>query len=911
MEKIMARYPIKQRGLQHQRGFSLIEAMFSALILAIALLALAGFHVGAFQDSTLVKSRMAATNLAQEKLDDLRSFTLLKDDPATTTVNECAAGTFCFSEITSTTTNVNVGGGREDPTDGTLVLKSGAVGGTFQDSFARTWAVTCAATETSGSALSFGTTCAASDVAKLVKVEIKWMDNKNVEQIVALQSVIYSMDPANSANAAVGPVSGKGPKISYTPNAESVPIDIGGGKSTETSRPLPEVSGGDSRRVTLPSVVYTGSSGSETVVAKEEFATVNCTCNLNGTGTAWTPHRTVWNGSSLEQEKGEQVSKVVGKPSDLSNNGATNQDPLCIECCRDHHDTNATTAASGSAPGYPAYRPYVSVAEFLSGTGDHKHYKADGALASLTTDVYVEACRMKRVDGYWRVAADWQLIDLATYGCDYFVANATNECLPSQPASTTKLETYRTWLKNVLKAFVGYLNTNKTVNTASATLPTFDTTGTVNPLLDKTNSSDDISLIIGANKQLITRGIYADTVFKKLSSGTPRAVDTDYVDAVLPVNTSNDFTKLQYLPFYDANLTLLANWSPTSTNQNNSGSIKYGDCSPAPGTIIYNDGSNTTTTPVCVASQAISTVNDPGVPYYTNYYKRGLLYGKKSGSQLITAKVARGNNGLTSSPSIIGTTDDVKERQVTATVAAAGPTVGISGTVVRGNSGANLANVTISASPATGVSCVYISPATLTTTSAASYSCTVPSTWVGTLTFTSSTSYTFKLKDSANTPTSSYTTASITASSTTPVIVDDVAAYGSVASIKGIVSTNNVPSGNPKPDLAATTISFVGTTNGTCTSVATTAGSGEVTARTYTCNVPVGWTGYVNVDVNESGLANTTGHTYLSPSSSPCNGVTTGSCNMLTIPAVLSDVDGTVSGASTTVQQQTNVTARR
>ena len=114
----MARYPIKQCGVQHQRGFSLIEAMFSALILAIALLALAGFHVGAFQDSSLVKARMAATNLAQEKLDDLRSFRLLKDDPATTSLDECAAGTFCFSEIATDT------GGRE--TGSTLL--TGVVG---------------------------------------------------------------------------------------------------------------------------------------------------------------------------------------------------------------------------------------------------------------------------------------------------------------------------------------------------------------------------------------------------------------------------------------------------------------------------------------------------------------------------------------------------------------------------------------------------------------------------------------------------------------------------------------------------------------------------------------------------------------------------------------------------------------
>jgi len=869
MERIMARYPNTQCGLQHQRGFSLIEAMFSALILAIALLALAGFHVGAFQDSTLVKSRMAATNLAQEKLDDLRSFTLLKDDPATTGVNECGAGIFCFSEIATDT------GGREKA-DGSLVLFTGAVGGTFQDSFTRTWTVTCATTETSGSALSFGTTCAASDVAKLVKVTISWVDSKGADQKVVLQSVIYSMDPANGANAAVGPVSGKGPKISYTPNNESVPINIGGGKSTETSRPLPEVSGGDSRRVTLPSVVYTGNAGSETVVAKEEFATVNCTCNLNSaTATAWTPHRTVWNGSSLEQEKGVQVTKVVGQPSDLSNNGATNQDPLCIECCRDHHDTKATTAQSGTAPGYPTYRPYVSVSEFIESTGDHKHYKVDGALASSTTDVYVEACRMKRVDGYWRVAADWQLIDLATYGCDYFVGTATNECLPTQTASTTKLEAYRTWLKNVLKAFVGYLDTNKTVNTASATLPTFDTTGTVNPLLDIAVSTDDIALIIGANKQLITRGIYADTVFKKLSSGTPRAVDTDYVAAVLPVSASSDFTKLQYLPFYDANLTLLANWSPTSTNSG--GTVTYGDCSRAPGTIVYNDGSNTTTTPVCVTSQAISTVNDPNVNYYTDYYSRGKLYGKVAGSQLITSKVARGNNGLTSSPSIIGATDSVKQRQVKATIPSAGSTVGISGTVVRGNSGANLANVTISASPSTGVTCVYTSPATLTTTSAASYSCTVPSTWVGTLTFTSSTSYTFKLKDSAATPTSSYTTASITASTTTPVIVADVAVYGQTATLYGKLYATGQ---SPNQVLITTSTGQTCTVSGStvsCANVALTSGS---------------WTGTVTI-----------------ANKSVCGGGTASCSNNLKVGSSITSANDCTSSDGTTAKTTASLTA--
>lgn len=774
---MMTRFSNKSRSLHSQRGFSLIEGLFSALILAIALLALAGFHVGAFQDSSLVKGRMAATTLAQEKLDDLRSFTLLKN--ITTTSNECTTNTtFCFSEIGGNT------GGRETDT-GVLALPSGSVSG-FLDNFRRTWTVTCATSEPSGSALSFSTTCTDA-IAKLVTVEIRWDDNKGVEQLVSLQSVIYSMDPANGASVAVGPVSGKGPKISYTPNNESVPISIGGGKSTETSRPLPEVSGGDSRRVTLPSVVYTGSTGSETVVTKEEFVTVNCTCKLKAAAElAWTPHRTVWNGSALEQEYGIRISKTVGEPSDLSNNGTTNQDPLCIQCCADHHDTNASTTESGTNPGYPTYRPYVSRDEFLS-TGDHKHYQANGTEATTTSHVYVEACRMKRIDGFWRVVADWQLLDVAVFGCDYFSASTNSNCPQTGTPDASKLTLFRTWLQNVLKQFVAHVNTNQGVNTGSVAFPVF--TSTVTPLLSTGNSAHDISLGVGANKQLITRGIYADVVFKKLSSGTPRAVDTDYVSAILPISANSDYTRLQYVPFYDANLTLLANWSPTSTNTNNSNNPpQYGDCSAASTTLTYNE-TPLPDSAVCVTSQPINLSNNPALAYYTNTYSRGRIYGKRADtaalSTLITASVARGNNGLTSSPSLTGTTDSVQARQVKVTIPGTSTTntVGVSGSVTRGNSGASLANIIITPSSPTGVSCSFNDPGGLATASSASYTCTVPSGWSGTLTFSSSaTGYTFS---------PAATTGTIDPITLDGAPIDAVIAYGPTASLFGKLYASN------------------------------------------------------------------------------------------------------------------------
>lgn len=777
----MPHFTEKKIGIKHQRGFSLIEAMFSALILGVALLGLAGFQAVAMKDGSLVKARSVAASLAQEKLDDLRSFATLD----------------AFDAIA-------------DDTGG--VLPAGAVDG-YTDNYERAWTVTCA-TESAGTALAFGDVCTDA-VAKLATVTITWTDSNDDAQSVSLQGVIYAMDPYRMALATASAFSTQKPKVNYTPNADSVPIEIGGGKSTETSKPLPEVSGGDSKRVTLPSVVYIGASGSETLVSQEEYATVNCTCTLNSDpASAWTPHRTVWNGSALVQEHGEEVSKVVGQPS------ASGQDPLCTQCCRDHHDTNLDSDGT-----FPTYRPYVPSSEFL-GSGDHKHYKADGSEAA-TGEVYVEACRMKRVDGYWRAVADWQLVELAVFGCDYFVGAAESQCPPAATADPAKQGIFKTWIKSVLQSYVGYLNSNKT---ASSPLPAFSSG--VTPLLDVADSADDIELISGGNKQLIARGIYVDAVFKPKSSGTPRAVDTDYVAAVLPVY-SGDFNKLQHLPFYDANLTKLANWSPTSTDT--AGSSDAGDCSKA----SPDYGSVTPTPSVCVTSEAIDTINEVTLDYYDDFYSRGKIFGKAaSGSTLITASVARGNNGLTSSASITGA-DTAQTQQVKATIPASGTTVGVSGAVIRGNSGVDLSKVTITASPSSGVSCVFTT-LDLATASAADYVCTVPSGWSGTLAFGDSDStanYSYSPLDPTYALAANATTQAITAPNPAP----DLIAYGETASLYGRLYATG-QAGNQVSVTATNTTTNVTTTctiNGgvvTCAGLSLTSGtwSGTVTIANQT-----------------------------------------------------------------------------
>lgn len=799
-----------------QRGFTLVEALFSAIVLGIGLLALAGFHAVALQDGALVKMRMVATSLAQEKLDDLKSFSRLKDDPSTG-ANECGAGTFCYTEIAANA------GGQEDGS-GNLLLPAVAaiadphpltVSGT---QYLRTWTSTCYS-EGAGVVPSENASCTDADF-KLVTVTIAWTDNKGVAQSTSLQATVYGVDPADVARAAANPSSAPGPKVSYTPQPGSVPIEIGGGKSTETSKPLPTVYGGNTKSVALSSVVYIGSSGNEELVSQEEETVVNCVCTLQAASTAWTPHRTVWNGSSLETEYGKEVSKPVGVPN------SNQQPPLCTECCRDHHDTNADAdnTASGTQY-YPAYRPYIAPADFDATTGDHKHYKADNTVAGVG-DAYIEACRLRRIDGYWRVVPDLLLIDLSVKGCDYFVDTPTIECPPSATENSTKLTTYRDWIRDVLQSFVSYLNTNKTHDTMSAALPTF--TSGVSPLLDITNSAHDILVLQGGSKQLEARGIYADVIFKPLASGLARRVDTDYVDAIYTIYSSDDFEKLQHLPFNDQNLTLLAEWSPTSTDTQ--GASHYGDCTKASPT--YNVAPDPDSA-VCVRNEAVSTIDDASTPYYDDYYHRGKIIGKAAtGSTKIKASVARGNNGITASASINGGTDPTLTSTVKARIPTGVTTQGITGTIGRGNSGADLTKVSWIASPGTGVSCALNTPAAVTADSSyADYTCEVPSGWSGTLTFFDNDAddiYTFKLSDN-----SIYVPYTITA----PATVSEVFVYGETATLFGRIYCNNAAACN---DVQITT-----SVGQNCTI------NGSVVA----CSVPLtagAWSGTISI-ANKSG----------------------------------------------------------
>lgn len=546
-----------------QQGFSILEAVFSALILGIALLALAGFHAVALQDGSLVKARSVAANLAQEKLDDLRSFTYLTDGDfsddgnAASSTNYCGQGTFCFSEIAADA------GGREN-SGGALVMSSGTISG-YIDNYSRTWTVDCYNESTAAQLAAV--TCADPDgnpatddipSAKRVTVTVAWTDSKGVAQSVVLQSMIYAMDPAMAARASISPYPSQGPSVTYTPigvpDAVPVPISTGDGRYKESSKPLPDVSSrGISLRTEFDAVSYTTVDGVTTKDSQLEFATVNCVCEFAGSGQGYPASYFYWDAGKLKIKTPDAtVTKMTGTAPSIQGD---QQDSLCDSCCRDHHDSEAPGTSNPSTALYDPDRP---AADYIGNNHKHYYYLDENNPALGLSEVvesignrYLEACRFARVDGFYRLLQDWRALDMVVMPkLDYL-------------EQATPLANYQAYLVKYLKyqTQVDCGDADGATGCSSINQPSA-------PAKSELSDRNLDEQAVGNRPQLMARALYADRVYK---DDEPRTLDGDYY-TTLASKISAGNTWLDLLPFNEVNVTLLASWhsdDPTSVSVDN------------------------------------------------------------------------------------------------------------------------------------------------------------------------------------------------------------------------------------------------------------------------------------------------------------------------------------------------------
>ncbi len=564
------------RRFRRQAGLGLVEVMVAALVLSVGLIALAKLQVDLVRGSSDARARTVALSLAEEKLEDLRGFgTVDSVTPWTPGV-----GTLAWSHIAG-----NAGG---------RLASVGTYGSALEVSgtqFTRTWAA-------SAPLLLPGTT---EGRYKEVTVAVAWRDATGIEQTVRLASSIAAANPADIVLPAADPTSQPGPRVNYTPGLAptiiAIPIDLGGGRKRETTKPLPDVSvgGGLYHQVTFDVVNFT--VGSPTTADKrEEFATVNCRCELAGAAMGRTPARVKFEDGQLADEAG----KIVSKPqTGTVPPGAP--EGLCTVCCRDHHD-------GPEIAGNPnRYKPTDST--------DHLHYRVSGGTyvaATSTGDEYDEACRLKRIGGVFQVFEDWNLKDVTVVPFDYL------------DDGTTSQTRYTNYVRDFVQAAVA--DDSSPDKSTAARMPHIMHMSDVN--------GRDLLMQPGMATPAMSRGLFIDRMPAALESFVRRRI-----------SAGEPF--LEFVPFYEVNMTKLADWELNRTTVDGSlGTTPVSNATPCPpgrpGSPVVN------AMVLCVTSEAIV---DEGL--VENRYSRGEVQaGGTGGVAQVESKAKTANSGIAGSAAI-------------------------------------------------------------------------------------------------------------------------------------------------------------------------------------------------------------------------------------------------------------------
>lgn len=580
----------KCQGKFLNRGYTLIEVLIGMIIFALGMMALAGLQGNLARNSGDSNARTVAANIAEEVIESVRTFSQISPSDPPGAVDS-------FADIVGGTQTVSRGG-----IDYTV---SSVVSNYYYDT-----ALSSFSTTNNGSA--------AYPDMKLLEVTVGWNDSQEFQideensttgrlgsGSITLTDIISSFTTGSTGKVSLVSTDSGGyaPPVDYNPgeNPDIVSIQLGENKFKESTTPLPDVIRADELVETRFDVVtYSQDNAGATFLRREEFRVISCECTLripdaDGEGGL---RPTVWDG--YEYSDAEFVEKPFGESA------SNQQSAFCSLCCRDHHDGGSGEDDEYGDPGRSQFNPFRSSAGYHSGgsalAGDHKHYGRDRlgnfTLAENDGDLYLEACRMVRKDGFFRIAQD-----LRQEGLNSFPANYLDE-----EAEVSEYSGYVTSAVSEYEYDMGVgtqyeISPPSLVSVADAVLPTpvtfpASTYETATTLPTETGDTE---------QQLRARGIYIDYMSDTLRSKINCLDDGgDGESCDIP----NVTTAMEIIPFYDVQLTWLARWNESPDNN-----------------------------PVDVSNEAIS--NNNGHSRGKASLQSGFGYSK------VSSKVHKGNLGLT------------------------------------------------------------------------------------------------------------------------------------------------------------------------------------------------------------------------------------------------------------------------
>jgi prepilin-type N-terminal cleavage/methylation domain-containing protein len=562
-----------------RRGFSLIEVLVSVAVMSFGLLSLAALQGNLFKSGAESRAQSIALAMASEKIEYFAGYRDRSE----------------FQEFT-------------DGNDAAVTVDGIA--------FTRSWTIQrYAYPEPTATTPLPDFTLLTSDTGetptgyvsnnefKRVQVKVGWTDATGASREVALESAIAALSPQDTAKVAKVSSTGgpRGPQIviKNPANEEGViPIAVGDGTDTAATNPKPVVAGsGNSERVIETSfdvLTYAALTGTENALAQSRVETVvaGCTCDYGNAPASTTRGKrpTYWNGLRYVVPEDATYAPPAGVAADVDV-----QSSQCTICCRDHHDPTG-----------------VAGAKFDPRRADHTQHQlfntSTGQLGSLaSTGEYTEACRMIRVDGIWRVAADMYNDYMNLLQTDNGADAAVSDYVPT--AAATK--NYQDFILKYLdtKFVAGASSTYNTVmNPAGSVVTGLETTYSINaPTTAITIPRPTSSSGTTTERWLHDRGLYIDYLEDEARQAVIDAKnDCKGTDGADPTDAQLQVCVLKVLPFTTINLTELADWTPASGTQivvsNNDFRTSLASDTPVRGKVVPGSKPTTSTTTDAVAS---------------------------------------------------------------------------------------------------------------------------------------------------------------------------------------------------------------------------------------------------------------------------------------------------------------------
>ena len=610
-----------RKRIQSESGFTLIEVLVGIVIFAIGMMALTQLQGNLSRSSAEANARTVAINIAEETIEELRTFGQIA------ATSDKIGG---FNNIITKTYP-------DEERGGIVYRKNQTVANYYYHPDYD---------QADPAATIFQTTKPDTRIVnpdlKRVELTVTWdaVDNGLGTGSVTLVDLVSSFTTASGAKVVLNSYGDSlyAPPVDYNPgqNPDIISIQLGDNKFKESTTPLPDVVRQDELVETRFDVVtYSQGNDGATFLRREEFRAVSCDCRLRfpAPGEEGGRRPTVWEGG--EYSEAEFVSKPYGESA------STFQSVFCDMCCRDHHDGGTGENDVGGDADRSRYGPFRRDVDYHTEgplVGDHKHYNrnrlGDLILAENDGDLYVEACRMVRKDGFFRIAQDLQQEGLNSFPADYL-------------DDSSEVDVYSGYVTAAVSDFHGAINP-QIYPGSRPTLTPPELMAT--PLIFPGTSTDPTALPTSSGsirQQLRARGIYIDYMTDALRVKI-NCLEDNNGDGVL-CQVPNVTTAMEIIPFYDVQLTWLARWNETPNNL-----------------------------PVDVTNEAIAD---------NNSHDRGIATMQApSGSSIVTSSVHTGNLGLTGTdPTDPWYTSDEELYELYVDVDVNNPPPPLSGIIISGN----------------------------------------------------------------------------------------------------------------------------------------------------------------------------------------------------------------------------------